>query len=107
MFIEEIKKPEKTLGDKFEHFGKELGELCDEAFSILEDKKMDEKERAEFNDIVAAVSEGVFQAVAQAMGGGSSTSNTEIAVYMDSEVVARAADRGNRALHRRYSVSLA
>lgn len=55
MFIEEIKKPEKTLGDKFEHFGKELGELCDEAFSILEDKKMDEKERAEFIDIVAAV----------------------------------------------------
>lgn len=60
------------------------------------------------NDIVAAVSEGVFQAVAQAMGDGSgSTSNTEIAVYMDSEVVARAADRGNRALNRRYSVSLA
>lgn len=59
------------------------------------------------NDIVAAVSEGVFQAVAQAMGGGSSMSNTEIAVYMDSEVVARAADRGNRALNRRYSVSLA
>lgn len=59
------------------------------------------------NDIVAAVSEGVFQAVAQAMGSGSGTSNTEIAVYMDSEVVARAADRGNRALNRRYSVSLA
>jgi hypothetical protein len=55
MFIEEIKRPEKTLGDKFEHFGKELGELCDEAFAILEDKKMDEKERAEFIDIVAAI----------------------------------------------------
>lgn len=55
MFIEEIKRPEKTLGDKLEHFGKELGELCDEAFSILEDKKMDEKERAEFIDIVAAI----------------------------------------------------
>ena len=54
MFIEEIKRPEKSLGDKFEHFGKELGELCDEAFSILEDKKMDEKERSEFIDIVAA-----------------------------------------------------
>lgn len=55
MFIEEIKKPEKTLGDKFEHFGKELGELCDEAFAILEDKKMDEQERSEFIDIVAAI----------------------------------------------------
>lgn len=55
MFIEEIKKPEKTLGDKFEHFGKELGELCDEAFAILEDKKMDEQERSEFIDIVASI----------------------------------------------------
>ena len=55
MFIEEIKKPEKTLGEKFEHFGKELGGLCDEAFAILEDKKMDEKERGEFIDIVAAI----------------------------------------------------
>ncbi len=55
MFVEEIKKPEKTIGEKFEHFGKELGELCDEAFSILEDKKMDEQERSEFIDIVAAI----------------------------------------------------
>ena len=55
MFIEEIKNPKKSLGDKFEHFGKELGELCDVAFAILEDKKMDEKERSEFIDIVAAI----------------------------------------------------
>lgn len=55
MFIEEIKKPEKTLGDKFEHFGKELGELCEEAFGILEDKKMDTAERNEFIEIVAAI----------------------------------------------------
>lgn len=55
MFIEEIKKPEKTIGEKFEHFGKELGELCDEAFSILEDKKMGEEERSEFIDIVASI----------------------------------------------------
>lgn len=55
MFVEEIKKPEKTIGEKFEHFGKELGELCDEAFSILEDKKMGEEERSEFIDIVAAI----------------------------------------------------
>ena len=59
------------------------------------------------NDIVAAVSQGVFQAVAQAMGSGSGTSNTEIAVYMDSEVVARAADRGNKSLNRRFNVNLA
>jgi hypothetical protein len=55
MFIEEIKRPEKTIGEKFEHFGKELGELCDEAFSILEDKKMSEKERSDFIDIVASI----------------------------------------------------
>ena len=55
MFVEEIKKPEKTIGEKFEHFGKELGELCDEAFSILEDKKMGEEERSEFIDILANI----------------------------------------------------
>ena len=55
MFIEEIKRPETSLGDKFEHFGKELGELCDEAFAILEDKKMDEQERSEFIDILANI----------------------------------------------------
>jgi hypothetical protein len=55
MFIEEIKKPEKTLGDKFEHFGKELSELCEEAFGILEGKKMDAAERNEFIEIVAAI----------------------------------------------------
>lgn len=55
MFIEEIKKPEKTIGEKFEHFGKELGELTDEAYSLLEDKKMGEKERSAFIDIVAAL----------------------------------------------------
>ena len=59
------------------------------------------------NDIVAAVSEGVFQAVAQAMGNSGGTSSTEVNVYMDSEVVARAADRGNRSLNRRYNMSLA
>lgn len=55
MFIEEIKKPEKTLGEKFEHFGKELSELCEEAYGLLEDKKMDEKERSDFVDIVANI----------------------------------------------------
>ena len=53
MFIEEIKKPEKTLGEKFEHFGKELGELCEEAYGLLEDGKMGDDERSKFVDIVA------------------------------------------------------
>ena len=55
MFIEEIKKPEKTLGEKFEHFSKELGELCEEAYGLLEDSKMDDKERSNFVDIVASI----------------------------------------------------
>lgn len=55
MFIEEIKKPEKTLGEKFEHFGKELGELCEEAYGLLEDSKMGEEERSKFVDIVANI----------------------------------------------------
>lgn len=33
--------------------------------------------------------------------------NTEVNVYMNDEVVARAADRGNRSLNRRFNVSLA
>lgn len=55
MFIEEVKKPEKTIGERFEHFGKELDELCSEAYSLLEDKKLSEKERSDFIDIVAAI----------------------------------------------------
>lgn len=55
MFIEEIKEPKESLGDKFESFGKDLGRLCDKAFSILEDKQMGKDERAEFIDVVAAI----------------------------------------------------
>lgn len=55
MFIEEIEEKERTLGDKFEEFGKKLGKLCDLGFDILGDKKMDEKERNEFIDIMANV----------------------------------------------------
>ena len=55
MFIEEIEEKERTLGDKFEEFGKKLGKLCDLGFDILGDKKMDEKERNEFMDIVANI----------------------------------------------------
>ena len=55
MFIEEIEEKERTLGDKFEEFGKKLGKLCDLGFDILGDKKMGEKERSEFIDILANV----------------------------------------------------
>lgn len=55
MFIEEIEEKERTLGDKFEEFGKKLGKLCDLGFDILGDKKMEEKERSEFIDIMANV----------------------------------------------------
>lgn len=54
MFIEEIEK-ERTLGDKFEEFGKHLGKLCDEGYDILGDKKMGDKERSEFIDILANI----------------------------------------------------
>lgn len=55
MFIEEIEEKERTLGDKFEEFGKKLGKLCDLGFDILGDKKMGDKERAELIDILANV----------------------------------------------------
>lgn len=55
MFIEEIEEKERTIGDKFEEFGKKLGKLCDLGFDILGDKKMGEKERSEFIDILANI----------------------------------------------------
>lgn len=55
MFIEEIEEKERTLGDKFEEFGKKLGKLCDLGFDILGDKKMGEKERSELIDILANI----------------------------------------------------
>lgn len=55
MFIEEIEEKERTLGEKFEEFGKKLGKLCDLGFDILGDKKMGEKERSEFIDILANI----------------------------------------------------
>ena len=55
MFIEEIEGEKRTLGDKFEEFGKKLGKLCDLGYDILGDKKMGEKERSEFIDILANI----------------------------------------------------
>ena len=54
MFIEEI-EPKRTLGDKFEEFGKKLGKTCDLGYDILGDKKMGDKERSEFIDILANI----------------------------------------------------
>ena len=55
--------------------------------------------------MVDAMAIGVRAALSDIMGNG--TSNTEVIVNMDSETVARAADRGNRSLNRRFNVSLA
>ncbi len=55
MFIEEIEAKERTLGDKLEEFGKKLGKLCDLGYDILGDKKMGEKERSDFIDILANI----------------------------------------------------
>ena len=55
--------------------------------------------------MIDMVSEGVYRAVSEAMNSGNS--NVEVIVNMDSETVARAADKGNRSLNRRFSVSLA
>ena len=55
MFIEEIEEKERTLGDKFEDFGKKLGKLCDMGYDILGDKKLGEKEKNEVMDIVANI----------------------------------------------------
>lgn len=67
MFIEEIEEKERTLGDKFEEFGKKLGKLCDLGFDILGDKKMGEKERSEFIDILANI-KGAKMAAYKIMG---------------------------------------
>lgn len=55
MFIEKIEQEKRTLGDKFESFGKELGRICEMGYDILGDKKMGDKERSEFIDILASV----------------------------------------------------
>ena len=55
MFIEEIEEKERTIGDKFEEFGKKLGKLCDLGYDILGDEKMGDKERSEFIDILANI----------------------------------------------------
>lgn len=60
---------------------------------------------ANTSQMVEALEDGVFRGVMAAQGGQSS--NTEVTVYMDSEAVARAADRGNKSRNRRFNVSLA
>lgn len=55
MFIEEITEKERTLGEKFEEFGKKLGKLCDLGYDILGDKKIKDKEKEQFIDILANI----------------------------------------------------
>ena len=55
--------------------------------------------------MVDILTNGVARALSNVMGGQSS--NLEVNVMMDREVLAKAVDRGNRSLNRRYNVSLA
>ena len=54
--------------------------------------------------MIEMVTGGVARGVAEAMNNGNS--NIEVVVNMDGVAVARAADRGNRSLNRRFAVSL-
>ena len=54
--------------------------------------------------MVDAMAQGVYQAMMSAQGG--QQSNLEVNVLMDREVLAKAVDRGNRSLNRRYNVAL-
>lgn len=56
-------------------------------------------------EMVDAMAQGVYRAMSEVMSQGSS--NTEVVVQMDGETVARAVDRGNRSLNRRFKVGLA
>lgn len=55
--------------------------------------------------MVDALASGVYRAMAEAQNGGSS--NIEVVVNMDGVAVARANDRGQKALNRRFNVQLA
>ena len=55
--------------------------------------------------MIEAMATGVRMAMSDMMTQGNS--NTEVIVQMDGETVARAVDRGNRSLNRRFNVSLA
>lgn len=55
--------------------------------------------------MVDAMAQGVYQAMMSVQG--NQQSNLEVNVMMDREVLAKAVDRGNRSLNRRYNVSLA
>ena len=60
---------------------------------------------ANTSQMVEAMAQGVRLAFMDVMP--QNNSNTEVNVYMNDEVVAKAADRGNRSLNRRFNVSLA
>ena len=60
---------------------------------------------ANTSQMVDAMAQGVFQAMMRAQS--TEMQNTEVNVYMNDEVVARAADRGQKSLNRRFNVSMA
>ena len=58
MFIEEIKRPEKSLGDKFEHFGKEGAKAG--AYKLMEKySKITKAERKAIDEKVDAFVSGL------------------------------------------------
>lgn len=57
------------------------------------------------DQMVDVLTNGIIRSLSMMQDG--QGSNTEVNVYMNDEVVARAADRGNRSLNRRFNVSLA
>lgn len=57
------------------------------------------------DQMVEVLARGLVNALSASQGGQSS--NLEVNVMMDREVLAKAVDRGNRSLNRRYNVSLA
>lgn len=57
------------------------------------------------DQMVDVLTAGVIRGLSMMQDG--QGSNTEVNVYMDREVLARAVDRGNRSLNRRFNVSLA
>ena len=58
------------------------------------------------DQMVDVLTAGVIRGLSM-MQEGQGSSNTEVNVYMDRQVLARAVDKGNRSLNRRFNVSLA
>lgn len=53
--FEAIEEKERSLGEKFKYFGEDIDRLCDMGFDILGDKRIGDKEKKEFVDIMANI----------------------------------------------------